>query len=852
MARLLIVDDEKSIRFTLSEFMKQDGHDVQTAACVDDALAMLADTPFDIVITDIIMPRVTGVEFMQMIRKASPETQVILITGEPTVETVTEALRAGAFDYLAKPITREAIRHVVSKADWVNKLKEEKNRLELENIKYRDHLEQLVNDRTAALEQSRNDLIHSQNRYLAVLRGTPHGMFLLDENWIIQYGNQAAHAMIGGASADTDELIGQSIRKLFISESECGKFVSECEAMANSVSRLPFEFKLKKSDGSVFWGELSVISYEPATSQRGYVMTLVDISEKKSALEALRKSEERYAVAAQGSNDGLWDWDLTANLVFHSERWYSMLGYELGDFPGDPAICYKIIHPDDMSKFEAAMHAHLAGETEHLQIELRMMHGNGTYRWILMRGMAVRGADGKPVRLAGSQSDITEQKLAEEQLTRLALYDTLTGLSNRALFLDRLNQRLARGRRNSEYHFAIVFADVDRFKKVNDSLGHPVGDKLLKDLGSRLVRILRPGDTIARLGGDEFAILLDDITNTQTAISVCNRLLSQLSEPFMIDKHSLHLTASIGVAMGNESYHTAQDMIRDADTAMYHAKELGRNRFAMFDVSMHARAVRALELEHDIRLAISQNQLEAYYQPIVSLTEGNIIGFESLVRWQHPTSGMISPAEFIPLAEETGLITAIDEWVLDRSCHDAMSWREMIGSPQPHLMMSVNFSALNFSKAEILGKIEKVLEQSQLSPELLHIEITESVLMERWSTIGGILDGIHKLGAKLCLDDFGTGYSSLSYLHDFPIDWLKIDRSFTMRMMDESRAMDIVRTIITLAKSLDMKVVAEGVESAEQLKRLRELDCDYAQGYLFSAPVGEAKIQNLLKSKPQW
>ncbi|MCA1816610.1 MAG: EAL domain-containing protein [Acidobacteria bacterium] len=443
--------------------------------------------------------------------------------------------------------------------------------------------------------------------------------------------------------------------------------------------------------------------------------------------------------------------------------------------------------------------------------------------------------------------DITERKRAEEKLLHIAFHDSLTNLPNRALFTDHLRLAVEAAKRRPANLFAVLFLDLDRFKVINDSLGHTLGDELLVALARRLESTLRAGDTVARLGGDEFAILLNALDRPGDALHIADRIQQQIMEPFRVCGQEVFTTASIGIALSTTGYTNEEDVLRDADTVMYRAKARGAARYEVFDQVMHARVVSQLKLENDLRRAVERKEFALYYQPIVSLGSGRVTGFEALVRWRHPERGLVSPAEFIPIAEETGLIVPLGLWVLEAACRQMREWHRL--SPQNRgLKLSVNLSGRQFWQADLLECVTRVLEETDFDPRCLQLEITESVVMENARAIVALMDELRALGIELAIDDFGTGYSSLSYLQRFPIHTLKIDRSFiSPHGAEERENSEIVRTIILLARNMGKEVVAEGVETAEQYARLRELECDYGQGYLFSRPQDARATEELLR-----
>ena len=574
-------------------------------------------------------------------------------------------------------------------------------------------------------------------------------------------------------------------------------------------------------------------------------------AERQHTLQALRSSEERYALAVRGANDGLWDWDLTTNRIYFAPRWQAMLGYAEGQIGDSPEAWFDRVHRMDVDRLKAEIDAHLAGRTSHLETECRILHDDGTYRWFLTRGLAVRDHHGRAVRIAGSQSDITQRKLIEDRLQHNAFHDSLTGLPNRALLLERLGQAVARTKRRPERRFGILFLDLDGFKFVNDSLGHQMGDQLLIAISRRLESCLRDDDTVARLGGDEFIILMHDVTETRDVFNLAERVLERVQTPFALDGHELVVTASIGIALSTSNIDCAEEMVRNADIAMYRAKARGKSGYVVFDEAMHAEAVTRLQLNTDLRQATARGELHLYYQPIVALRTGTIRGFEALLRWHHPDRGLICPDDFVPLAEETKLILPIGMWVTLTAAQQLRKWRQQFSMAVP-LSMSVNMSCRQFAQADLVCQIEQILLATGLDAHSLRMEITESAIMEHVETASSVLTKLKALGVKLALDDFGKGYSSLSYLHQLPLDTLKLDRSFVARIGPNGENTEIVRTIVSLAKILGLDVVAEGVEKAHQLVQLQDLGCQFGQGYFFSRPLTASAATALLAQPPDW
>lgn len=573
--------------------------------------------------------------------------------------------------------------------------------------------------------------------------------------------------------------------------------------------------------------------------------------EKQQSEAALRESQERYELAARGANDGLWDWNLITKEIYFSSRWKSMLGCEEHEIGNNPDEWFNRVHSDDLQQVMAELAAHLEGRTPHFEHECRMRHPDGTFRWFLIRGLAVQDTSGKAKRFSGSFTDITKRKQAEERLLHDAFHDALTGLPNRALFMDRLGRSVQHAKRRGKYLFSVLFLDLDGFKLINDSLGHAAGDQLLLEVAKRLARCLRPGDTVARLGGDEFAILLDDTKGFSNVTSVADRIQQELRAPFKLNGREVFTTASIGIAFSTAGYDRAEDVLRDADTATYRAKGLGKDRFAVFDTAMHIQAIARFKLETDLRQAFERQEFRVYYQPIVSLESGTISGFEALLRWQHPEHGLISPTVYLSVAEETGLLIPIGQWVLHEACRRVRAWQAQYSSISV-LYMSVNLSSTQFLRTSLLQEIDQALLETGLEARSLRLEITETVMMENAETATATLLQLKTRNIQTSLDDFGTGYSSLSHLQRFPIDALKIDQSFIGRMVLNGESFEIVKTIIALAHNLGRKVVAEGVETVEQLAVLRSLKCEEGQGYLFSKPLDSKAAETLLAAGHRW
>jgi diguanylate cyclase (GGDEF)-like protein/PAS domain S-box-containing protein len=558
--------------------------------------------------------------------------------------------------------------------------------------------------------------------------------------------------------------------------------------------------------------------------------------ERQRALEKLRNSEERYSLAVRGANDGIFDWLVGDENAHLSPRFKAILGYDDVELPNRIEAWQSRIHPDDLPGVKAKLDAHVQGQTDYLEHEHRLQHKDGTFRHVLVKGQAVRDKTGRARRLAGSFTDVTVSRA----------HDVLTGLPNRVLYLDRIEMAFHRSRRDPGFTFALLFVDLDRFKSVNDSLGHSAGDELLLQLSQRLVGCVRLVDTVARLGGDEFTVLLEDPREPDGPARVASRMLEVLKAPFKLRSgHEVFSSASIGIVHSSSTYTHPDELLRDADTAMYEAKAAGRGQYVVFDPTMRQRAMHVLSVESGLRHAIDESQLVTFYQPVVALESRRIVGFEALVRWQHPTRGLLAPSEFIGIAEDTRLITAIDLIVMRQACAQLAAWRQVPGYGE--LSISLNASRAQFSRAVFPSELGQIIENAKVPARAVRLEVTESVAMGERSLVLPQLNRLEEMGVQLFIDDFGVGYASLSVLQEFPFRGLKVDRSFVSKLETAPRHVGIVRALMHLSRALELTVVAEGIETEGQLRALMELGCTLGQGYLLSRPVTAEAATALLR-----
>ena len=584
---------------------------------------------------------------------------------------------------------------------------------------------------------------------------------------------------------------------------------------------------------------------DPQGTLMGRVITLHDVSERVAAEEALRASETRYALAASGANDGLWDWDLTTDEIYFSPRWKAMLGRGQTEIGTRPENWFELVHPHDRPTLRAKIETHLEGVTPQLECEYRILHEDGRYRWMLCRGVAVVDDHAVPLRMAGSQTDITDRKAAEEQLKHDALHDALTGLGNRLLVMERIGHALKRLKREPQAQLAVLFLDLDRFKLVNDSLGHLHGDEMLRTVALRLTRAIRANDTVARLGGDEFVVVLEDIHRLDDAIQTAERLQDRLATAFRLAHREFYTSASIGIALASPDYERPEDLLRDADLALYRAKANGGGGYAVFNPGMRDEAVAQLQIETDLRQALGRDAFRLHYQPIFDLPSQEVIGLEALLRWDHPSRGLLLPGDFLHIAEETGLIVPIGYWALNEACRQLSQWHAEFPASRG-MTVSVNLSGRQLTTEGLSDEIVFAVANNNLRPGDLQLEITESAVITDGILAKHQLAKLRELGVKVSIDDFGTGYSSLSMLHNFPVDGLKIDKSFIQRLNNEELDAQIIMGILGLAKGLGLSVVAEGVETRSQLERVVELGATLGQGFLLGGADDPVAVQRWL------
>jgi diguanylate cyclase (GGDEF)-like protein len=569
--------------------------------------------------------------------------------------------------------------------------------------------------------------------------------------------------------------------------------------------------------------------------------------ERSRMRRAMADVQERFALAVRGSNDGVWEWILDTGEMHFSRRWRDLLGYGVDDLTNSVQEWFGRVHPQDLPSLRADIDAHLAGTKPYHENEHRVRASDGTYRWVISRGVAQRDTVGRPVRMAGSLTDTSDYRMREEKLREENRQDMVTGLPRGEPFLERLGRAVEQRRENPLVAFTVLMVDVDRFRWLADSIGHQAADAMLAQLSRRLMACVRPGDFVARFGGDKFSILLENVEDVNSGTELANRIRLAVRDPFEVDGQTVYVTVSIGLTTSARGYDNADDVISDVSAAANKAKERGQDRHEVFETKMRIDALTHLRLEVALRQAVEKDELELHYQPIVSLESGQLFGFEALCRWRHERRGLVPPAEFIPVAEQTGLIVPIGRWAIREAVRQLARWQQIM--PHNPLTISVNLSGRQISDPRLIEDIEMSVEAAQLRPGSLKLELTESVLMDNADAVQRILASLRQLGVHIWVDDFGTGYSSLSYLHRFPVDGLKIDKSFVDALSGGAQGVAMIRTILNLAFNLGVDVIAEGIETAQQAEQLLRLGCMRGQGYLFSRPMRPTRVVEMLQEK---
>jgi diguanylate cyclase (GGDEF)-like protein/PAS domain S-box-containing protein len=753
---------------------------LEHVGALEAALDLLASGSFDALLLALALPDAEGLEGLRRVLARFPALPVVVLVGWNDEALGLEALQHGAQDYIVKQEEERRLAKAL--------------RFAVERKRALDTLRQL----DKAMET------------------TQLGISVTDPSGRIVYVNRAEAEMHGYTPA---EMLGMDARSLS-PRSEWRALTPEELSSLHTWKR---ERVRSRKDGSTFPVQLmSDVVKDEAGRPFSVVTTCEDITDRLRAERALRESEERYALAVRGANDGIWDWSLADDQIYYSPRWKRMLGYAEDELNHSPEEWLSRVHPEDVTRVREKLAAHAEGATRHFEDEHRIRHRNGRYLWVLTRGFALRGPDGRATRMAGAQTDVTDRRA----------HDPLTGLPNRALTTERLEQALARYQRRHEEAFAVLFVDLDNFKAVNDTLGHAAGDALLMEVARRLEGSLRPGDVVGRLAGDEFGVLLERAQDVDEAIQVAERLQHALRQPLSWDGYPMRLSASIGIALSSTGYESADQILREADAAMYRAKARGRDRFEIFDAAMRERLRSRQRLIEGLATALRHEELRLFFQPMVALDDARLLGMEALLRWEHPEGRLLSPPEVLALAEQTGQLPRIEDWTLREACRQARCWRERTGDALP---VAVNVSVRQFRHPAFAEELLATLQEEGIPPAGLWLDVTSPCLADS-HVPKELVEQLRHSGVRLFLDDFGSGDAPLAPLARCPLDAVKLDPALVAQL-SHSDEPPLLSAALAVTRSLGLPVLAEGVETAEQRDKLLQLGCALGQGSFFSAPL---------------
>jgi diguanylate cyclase (GGDEF)-like protein/PAS domain S-box-containing protein len=678
------------------------------------------------------------------------------------------------------------------------------------------------------VEQVTNLLERNEARFRAMVRDSNDIMAIVDPRGRLVYASPVTERILG---LDIDPLIGTDVFDLVHPDDRARAAKGfDLTRVGKEADRV--EIRLRHADGSWRVMEAVATSLLDDPAVEGVVISARDLTERRQAEAELREAQERFRSAFEHAPIGMALTSLDGRLFRVNRALVQILGR--GESELLAASITDLSHAEDRDVFREAMARLLSGNTASCQLEQRYVHHDGHPVWVSLSASLVRDVNGQPLYVVSQIEDITDRKASGEALAHQAIHDPLTGLPNRLAFVQRLGRELTRAEQRHE-RVAVLFLDLDRFKVVNDSLGHSAGDRLLVAVADRISGAMGPTDVVARFGGDEFTILCLNVTSEETAELVAERLAEEIARPVALMEGEVFVTASVGIALSGGASDSPETLLRNADAAMYRAKDLGRDRAELFDARTHHRAIDDLRTGNALHRAIERGEMRVYYQPMISLDTGSLFGFEALIRWEHPERGLVPPMEFVPLAEETGLIVPLGTWALEEACRQAVRWQEGARGQAP-LSMSVNLSPRQLSEPALPNEVSRVLHETGVQPGTIWLEITESTLMRDAESAVSALGALRALGLHLAVDDFGTGYSSLAYLERLPVETLKVDRSFIEGVGKRTDSTAIVDAIVSLARAFHLTTVAEGIETRDQLRGLRSMGCELGQGFLFGPP----------------
>ncbi|MBS1131173.1 MAG: response regulator receiver modulated diguanylate cyclase/phosphodiesterase with sensor(s) [Proteobacteria bacterium] len=808
---LLVEDNSDDARLIEAALAHQGGatYQIEKAGRLSEALNCLGKANFDIVLLDLSLPDGQGIAVFEQVSRLAANALILILSSADDEEVARLAVQNGADDYLVKGLVD---------AHWLPR-----------TLRY------LIERKT-----TRQALTLSEARFRAMSDASPLGIFVSDIHGECVYTNAAYHKISG---LNLEQTLGTNW-SMAIHPDDRQRVLLEWRAAALGEATFQTEARFLRADGSIVWARLNAAAMLDGQHLRGHVQTVEDISERKITEDALFEEKERAQVTLNSIGDAVLTTNLKGDVTYLNLVAEMMTGWPREAAIGQPlSEVFRILN--GTTREVAPNPAQLAireNRTVGLAADSILLHRDGLEAAIEDSAAPIHNRDGQVAGAVIVFHDVSESRAMALKMAHLAQHDFLTGLPNRALLTERLSRAIGQARRHNK-RVGMLFLDLDYFKHINDSLGHAVGDQLLQQVAERLIVCIRDTDTVCRQGGDEFVILLAEIEQARDAAPIAEKLLAAFAEPCLIAGNELHVSLSIGISIYPDDGMDADAVMKNADTAMYHAKANGRNNYQFFTTEMNTRAVRRLFIEGNLRRALRQGEFMLYYQPKIDLASGLMIGSEALIRWQDPEHGLVYPKQFVPIAEESGLIVPIGSWVLREACRQVRAWQEsgLVAVP-----VSVNISAVEFRHKDFLEGVALILKETGMLPSYLELELTESILMHDAESSATVLEALKTMGMQLAIDDFGTGYSSLSYLKRFPINTLKIDQSFVHDIAIDPDDASIVGAMIGMGKNLKQRVVAEGVETEEQLAFLRTLHCDEGQGFLFGRPLPADEFARLL------